>query len=136
MCVTDALTTVQSSVGTLSENNLMTVVTNLIGGNVNSSILPQSLICSACTQAAVTVLNTNVPGLLGSDVDSYFSSTCGSSFSTSSNSSLPSSVSETAKGSSFASSSGNSASGALSTFPVASLVVSLSSLASAFVLLA
>ncbi|KZV69901.1 hypothetical protein PENSPDRAFT_607939 [Peniophora sp. CONT] len=130
LCITDALTTAQSGVGTLSENNLMSIVSNVIGGNVNASVIPQSLICSDCTKAAVTILNKNVSGLLPDDAQSYLTSTCGSSFT---DGTTPSTVAETAKGEALASSNSN---GAMSSFPVKSLVGSLSVLASAFVVLA
>ena len=130
LCITDALTTVQSGVGTLSENNLVNIVSNVIGGNVNSSVVPQSLLCSDCTKAAVTLLNQDQPGLLPDDATSYLNGQCGSNFTSGS---IPSTVSETAKGEGLAT---QNSSGAMANFPVKSVVAALSVLASAFALLA
>ncbi|KZV63826.1 hypothetical protein PENSPDRAFT_199252 [Peniophora sp. CONT] len=48
----DALATARSGVGTLSENNPMSTVSNGIGANVSASVIPQPLICANCTKAA------------------------------------------------------------------------------------
>lgn len=131
LCITDALTTVQSSLGTtLSENGLESLVTGFVSGSTNlSSALPPSLICSDCTKAAVQLINTDQPGLIPSDATDYFNQQCGSNFTSGS---MPSTVAETAKGEGLASQN----SGAIASFPVKSLVGSLSVLASAFVILA
>ncbi|KZV63822.1 hypothetical protein PENSPDRAFT_557079, partial [Peniophora sp. CONT] len=92
-CITDVLTTAQSGISTPSENNFMSIVSNVIGDNVNASIVPQPLICSDCTKAAMANLNKNVSGLLPDDAQSYLTSTCGSSFT---DGTAPSSAAETA----------------------------------------
>ncbi|KZV63819.1 hypothetical protein PENSPDRAFT_589280, partial [Peniophora sp. CONT] len=64
----------------LTIRNLMTIVSNVMGGNVNASVIPQFLICLDCTKAAVMILNENVPGFVPDHTQSYLTSTRGLSF--------------------------------------------------------
>lgn len=105
LCVTEELTGVQNTTGTLTINNLITVVGEIISG---SSSIPQSVACSNCSKAAYTIADTNFPALV-SNSTSTVQSTCGSSFT---DGQMPSGIEETASNSS--SSSSGSTGGAVS----------------------
>ncbi|KAI0029660.1 hypothetical protein K488DRAFT_72805 [Vararia minispora EC-137] len=126
LCATDLLTDVQNSVGTLSQNNLQQIVVSIIGGSQTLESVLNSASCSDCFKAAYNVINTNFPSLMTSAERSNFTSTCGANFTNGQN---PSTVSQTAAG---LSSANGSTSGALAAFPVTSLALALSALASAF----
>lgn len=130
LCVTDLLNDVQGAVGTLSENNIGTIVSSFFGNTDKLQALLKSAACTDCVKAAYNTINSKFPGLITSDDQSSISSTCGSGFT---DGKTPSSVSQTAAG---VSGSSNNNSGALAAFPVTSLTVALSGLASVFVFFA
>ncbi|KAI6026134.1 hypothetical protein BKA83DRAFT_4238916 [Pisolithus microcarpus] len=105
LCVTEELTGVQNTTGTLTINNFITVVGEIISG---SSSIPQSVACSNCSKAAYTIADSNFPALV-SNSTSTVQSTCGSSFT---DGQMPSGIEETASNSS--SSSSGSTGGAVS----------------------
>jgi hypothetical protein len=82
LCVTDLLTTVQSSVGTLSESNLPNIVLGLFSGSTTSQLSSAltSLECSNCVKATYNIIQKNFGDLLSSDDKSNLTATCGSGF--------------------------------------------------------
>jgi hypothetical protein len=77
LCVTELLTNVQSSVGTLSVANIMQIIPNIATG---SSTIPKNVTCSDCVKQAYNIVNKDFPGAIPTQVTSDFSSACGSSF--------------------------------------------------------
>ena len=74
LCITELLTDIQDSAGTLSINNLLQIIPNLFSGGSN---IPQNVTCSDCVKQAYNIVNKDYPGLIPS---SSLNSTCGSSF--------------------------------------------------------
>ena len=78
ICITKELKGIESAVGPLSMENLVTIfLGGLAGGN---STIPKELLCSNCVKQAINVVNKDIPGLLSSDVSSTLSNTCGADF--------------------------------------------------------
>ncbi|KAI6157531.1 hypothetical protein BKA82DRAFT_4058114 [Pisolithus tinctorius] len=105
LCATEELTGVQNSTGTLTINNFISVVGQIVSG---SGSIPQSVTCSNCSKAGYTIADQNFPALV-SNTTSTVQQTCGSSFT---DGQVPSGIEETASNSS--SSSGGSTGGAVS----------------------
>jgi hypothetical protein len=76
LCVTELLTDIQDSVGTLSVGNIVQIVTNLVSGGSN---IPQNVTCSDCVKESLNIINKDYPGLIPNSTSSL-SSTCGSNF--------------------------------------------------------
>ncbi|KAG6861236.1 hypothetical protein C0995_002358 [Termitomyces sp. Mi166 len=71
-CVTQTLTNAQSVLGTLSVNNIATIVSS--GEDIN---LPTNVTCTNCVKAIYNTVNTGAPGILNPE---GLQDTCGSSF--------------------------------------------------------
>jgi len=107
-CVTETLTNIQSTTGTLSITEISNLVTTIIGGgNLN---LPSNTTCTSCTKEAYNVVNTNWPGLLSSE-SSTIQSTCGAEFL---DGTAPSGIKQTASNSTFATGASSGGAGSLS----------------------
>ncbi|ESK97039.1 hypothetical protein Moror_6396 [Moniliophthora roreri MCA 2997] len=88
-CVTQTLTNIQNTVGTLSPNNIVDIVAN---NSTQASLLnAQNITCTNCIKAAYNTINTDFP--LGSDAQSELQQQCGASFTDGQN---PSGISQTA----------------------------------------
>ncbi|KAH0827450.1 hypothetical protein J3R83DRAFT_4138 [Lanmaoa asiatica] len=127
LCATELLTDIQSSTTTLSINNIVGLIAQLMTGtNVN---IPQNVTCSNCSKGAYTVVAQNYPALLTSD-QSTIQSECGSSFT---NGQMPSNIQATASNST-SSSTGGAASLSVSSLNVG--VAMLITVSSAFAIFA
>lgn len=76
-CVTETLTNIQVTTGTLSLTEATTLITSIAGGG--SLNLPSTTTCTSCTKEAYNIVNKNWPGLIGSDA-TVVQSTCGAEF--------------------------------------------------------
>jgi len=90
LCVTELLNDIQADTTTLSINNIVGLITQIISG-ANITI-PQNVTCSNCSKAAYTIVSQNFPSIVSSD-QSALQSECGSSFT---NGQMPSGIQETA----------------------------------------
>ncbi|KAK0461208.1 uncharacterized protein EV420DRAFT_1530896 [Desarmillaria tabescens] len=88
-CVTETLRGIESSVGTLSVNRIV----SLIGAQSGLSSLPSNVTCSNCAKAAYNILKEADPGLADNGTESI-QSQCGESFT---DGSSPSGITETAQ---------------------------------------
>jgi len=78
LCITETLTNLQSTVGTLNASEVENLVNQASQGNVPN--IPASVLCSNCTKEAYNIINTNYPGLINSDDVNDVVNECGSSF--------------------------------------------------------
>jgi hypothetical protein len=76
LCVTETLTGIQNSFGTLSASGIEKIFTDLFSGKTT---VPKSITCSDCTKASYNILKTNFPDYV-TDLTSNLSTECGSSF--------------------------------------------------------
>jgi len=113
LCITELLTDIQNSVGTLSISNIITIIPNIVSG---SSTIPKNVTCNDCTKQAYNVVNKNFPGLISSSDATGLSTACGASFT---DGASPSEISEIA---STSTGTGSSKGGAASLFPINSLM--------------
>ncbi|KAJ6625512.1 hypothetical protein B0H10DRAFT_2001654 [Mycena sp. CBHHK59/15] len=74
-CVTQTLTNIQNILGTLSLNNIGTIITTAL----STTTIPSNVTCTDCTKEAYNILNKNFPSLVSSEA-SAVQSECGSSF--------------------------------------------------------
>jgi len=111
-CITQTLTNLQNTVGTLSISNIANLTTALQSPNV-----PQNVSCTNCIKAATNIIRTDMPGLLN---DQSLQTQCGASFT---DGATPSGISQTASNTVVK---GSGALG-LGAFSVASLLVAISS---------
>ncbi|CAK5281591.1 unnamed protein product [Mycena citricolor] len=88
-CITQTLSSLQTSLGTLSLNSIGTVISNAFKSNLR---LPSNVTCTDCVKEAYNVLNQDFPST-GSALSTSLQNQCGSSFT---NGSAPSNVVETA----------------------------------------
>ncbi|EEB92613.1 hypothetical protein MPER_08851 [Moniliophthora perniciosa FA553] len=88
-CVTQTLTNIQNSVGTLSPNNIVNIVANI--STQDSLLNAQNITCTDCIKEAYNIINTDFP--LGSDAQSELQQQCGASFV---DGQTPSSITQTA----------------------------------------
>ncbi|KIM40213.1 hypothetical protein M413DRAFT_446381 [Hebeloma cylindrosporum] len=72
-CVTQTLTNIQDTVGTLSLTNLAQIALN------PPTSLPANVTCTNCVKAAYNIINTDVPSIVA-DVAPALQSQCGASF--------------------------------------------------------
>ncbi|KAK0195467.1 hypothetical protein F5146DRAFT_922551, partial [Armillaria mellea] len=91
-CVTETLRGIESSVGTLSVDRIV----SFLGGQASFSSLPSNVTCSNCTKAAYNILQEADPALVGNGTESI-QSQCGEAFT---DGSSPSGITETAQGAS------------------------------------
>ncbi|KAK0454927.1 hypothetical protein EV421DRAFT_462675 [Armillaria borealis] len=91
-CVTETLRGIESSVGTLSVNRIV----SFLGGQASFSSLPSNVTCSNCTKAAYNILQEAYPALVNNGTESI-QSQCGEAFT---DGSSPSGITETAQGAS------------------------------------
>ncbi|KAJ7780537.1 hypothetical protein DFH07DRAFT_792628 [Mycena maculata] len=89
-CITEMLTSLQTVFGTLSINNIGTVLENAFTNSTTT--IPSNVTCSNCVKGAYNVLNENFPST-ASTLASDLQSECGSDFT---NGSTPSSIVESA----------------------------------------
>ncbi|KAJ6499176.1 hypothetical protein C8R45DRAFT_106585 [Mycena sanguinolenta] len=75
-CITQTLTNIQSILGTLSIDNIGTVITNAF---TSTSSLPANVSCTNCVKQAYNILNQDFPSA-ASSVGSDLNSECGASF--------------------------------------------------------
>ncbi|KAI5123910.1 hypothetical protein M0805_005726 [Coniferiporia weirii] len=79
LCVTDLLTDIQNTNGTLSIDNIVATLPQIVMGQAAG--VPSYISCSDCVKQAYNVLKTEQPSLASqSNVTSAFTSQCGSSF--------------------------------------------------------
>jgi hypothetical protein len=132
LCVTELLTNIQSSVGTLSITNIVQIIPNIASGSVT---IPKNVTCSDCVKQAYNIVNKDFPGSIPPQAASGLSSACGSSFT---DGATPSEISESASTASAGSASTKS--GAMSLFSVNSVIAAAVStlvvVSSAFAVLA
>jgi len=95
LCVTETLTNIQSTTGTLTLTSLSTLFSSLLGGG--SLSLPSNTTCTSCTKAAYNIANKNYPGLVSGETIAI-EQTCGQSFVDGTN---PSGISQTANPNAF-----------------------------------
>jgi hypothetical protein len=80
LCITEFLDNLQSIVGPLSTNNLVTIGQEIINGNSTVTI-PKNDTCNDCTQAAWAIIMQDVPSVASdSTITGPIASTCGESF--------------------------------------------------------
>ncbi|KAJ3514330.1 hypothetical protein NLJ89_g2433 [Agrocybe chaxingu] len=72
-CITQTLTNIEGTVGTLSLNNILQIVAN------PPDNLPTNISCTNCVKEAYNVIRTDVPSIV-SDADPALQSQCGASF--------------------------------------------------------
>ncbi|KAF7376253.1 hypothetical protein MSAN_00040600 [Mycena sanguinolenta] len=75
-CITETLTNIQSMLGTLSLDNIGTIITNAF---TSTSSLPANVSCSNCVKGAYNILNQNFPST-ASSIASELDSECGANF--------------------------------------------------------
>ena len=81
LCVTEVLTGIQDTIGTLSVNNLISLVPKLLSGSGSlDSTVPKNVTCSSCAKQAYNTLNNGFPNLFTSDDKSAIQNECGTSF--------------------------------------------------------
>ena len=81
LCVTEVLTGIQDTIGTLSIDNLISLVPKLLSGSGSlDSTVPKNVTCSSCAKQAYNTLNSAFPNLVTSDDKSAIQSECGASF--------------------------------------------------------
>lgn len=127
LCVTQTLTNLQSSTGTLSISGIIALVPNLLGGGFAN--IPKNETCTNCLKESYNLISQMQPNPFNSDAQSAISNQCGADFI---NGSQPEGLTETASGSSLAGQPG----AAMKPFAVISSVMSVVGLASAFIVLA
>jgi len=105
LCVTETLTNVQNVTGTLTVNEVSTLLSDLVGGGGPN--LPSNITCTSCTKAAYTIANKDFPDLISSE-KTAIEQTCGTAFT---DGSYPSGITQTASNNTFsaASSTGGAA---------------------------
>ncbi|EIN11516.1 hypothetical protein PUNSTDRAFT_98637 [Punctularia strigosozonata HHB-11173 SS5] len=89
MCVTEELTNLQTVVGTLSVNNIISSISGIVA---NAASIPKNDTCTPCAKAAYSVAEKNFPSLVGS-TQSTLQSQCGFDFT---DGTMPSNVEVTA----------------------------------------
>ncbi|KAA1472850.1 hypothetical protein DENSPDRAFT_881574 [Dentipellis sp. KUC8613] len=107
LCVTQTLSNVQSAAGTLSLNNIISLVPKILSGGLAALNLPQNATCTNCLKEAYNIAVQDQPGLIPSSANSTVSGQCGASFT---DGQQPNNIVETASGTALAK---NSSSGAL-----------------------
>jgi len=95
LCVTQTLTNIQSTTGTLTLTELSSILDTMIGGGTLG--LPQNTTCTNCNKASYNIANADFPSLVGSE-NATIQTTCGASFT---DGSTPSGIVQTASNSSF-----------------------------------
>ncbi|KAH9940485.1 uncharacterized protein BXZ73DRAFT_98914 [Epithele typhae] len=126
LCATEALYSLEPTIGTISTSNLESLLTSVLAGSVPS--ISKNATCTDCSKAQFTLISQAFGDLIPSSVTSTLSSECGSSFV---DGSMPSSVTQLASKSSVTSTP-NGAASAWGVAPVYAVVA----LASAFAVLA
>ncbi|KIJ67652.1 hypothetical protein HYDPIDRAFT_38135 [Hydnomerulius pinastri MD-312] len=122
LCVPELLTDIQSSTTTLSINNIVGLITQLMSGQ-NISI-PQNVSCSSCSKAAYTLVAQGFPSLVSGD-QSAVQSECGASFT---DGQMPSGIEETASNTTTTTTTGGAAALSVSSLNVgAAMLVAVSS---------
>jgi len=76
-CVTQTLTNIQSTTGTLSLNEISSLVSTVAGGG--TVYLPQNTTCSSCAKEAFNLANTDFPSQIGSRA-TEIQGVCGAAF--------------------------------------------------------
>jgi len=80
LCVTELLNDLQSDIGTLSINNIISTVQEIVNGTSNASV-PKNLTCNDCTQAAWAIIKQDIPSAASDTlVNQTITNQCGSSF--------------------------------------------------------
>ncbi|OCH86361.1 hypothetical protein OBBRIDRAFT_783397 [Obba rivulosa] len=95
LCVTETLNNIQQATGTLSIDNLESLITQIMGGSLPSLNIPESALCTDCTQAAFEILDQSFTSVVN-QTSSTVSSVCGTGFT---DGSMPPTVVETANNS-------------------------------------
>jgi len=90
LCVTEELTDIQSATTTLSINNIIGLITQVMSGATIN--IPQSVTCSNCSKAAYTLVAQSFPSVVSGE-QSAVQSECGTAFT---NGQMPSTIQETA----------------------------------------
>lgn len=78
LCVTDLLDDIQDVEGTLSLDNIISLLPSLLVGQLTS--LPGYVTCNDCVKQAFTVLQADQPSLANETVQDALTSQCGSDF--------------------------------------------------------
>jgi len=85
LCVTELLNELQSDIGTLSINNIVSIVQGVINGTSSGISIPKNITCNDCTEAAWAIIKGDFPDVASnSDITGPISSQCGSDFVTAS----------------------------------------------------
>jgi len=90
LCVTEELTDIQSATTTLSIDNIVGLITQLMSGTTIN--IPQNVTCSNCSKAAYTLVAQSFPSIASGE-QSAVQSECGTAFT---NGQMPSNIQETA----------------------------------------
>jgi len=106
LCVTETLTNIQATTGTLTLSSVSALFSSLLGGG--SLSLPSNTTCTSCTKAAYNVANKNFPDLVSGEKNAI-EQTCGVSFVDGTD---PSGISQSANTNAFSSTSTGNAGGA------------------------
>lgn len=91
LCVTETLTNIQTSTGTLSKSAVEQLVSQAMQGSLPN--VPSSALCTDCTKEAFNIIKEDYPGLVNNNVESVVSNECGASFI---DGSAPSAISQSA----------------------------------------
>lgn len=91
LCVTQELTNIQSSVGTLSKSEIQQLVTQISSGQLPN--VSASALCNDCSKAAFNIAKSDFPDLVNDNIQSTISGQCSASFV---DGATPSSVQQTA----------------------------------------
>ncbi|KAK7692912.1 hypothetical protein QCA50_004550 [Cerrena zonata] len=78
LCLTQTLTNVQSSIGTLSKSEIQQLVSQISAGQIPS--IPSSAYCTDCDKEALNIAKTDFPDLFNSNVQSAVSGQCSADF--------------------------------------------------------
>jgi len=80
LCAVEQLSAIQNATGTVSANNLLSFVPQVITGGVPGLGAPQSMSCNSCTKEAYNIIVSNAPEAITSSANSSISGQCGADF--------------------------------------------------------
>ena len=80
LCAAEDLYGIQNATGTVSANNIFSLVPQVITGGLPVLGAPQSMSCNNCTKEAYNIILSNEPQVITSGANSSISGQCGADF--------------------------------------------------------
>jgi hypothetical protein len=80
LCAVEHLSGIQNATGTVSANNVLSFVPQVITGGLPVLGAPQSMTCHNCTKEAYNIIISNTPEAITSGANSSISGQCGANF--------------------------------------------------------